>query len=90
MLIISLNFLQLRIRYGLPVIISGETGCGKSSLIKQLCAVIGLKLRILNIHGGMESESIQVNLTCAPLCNWLIRQRAGVDEAVYRGSRGSA
>ena len=50
--------IQLRIKYNLPVIISGETGCGKSSLIRQLCAIIGTRLRTLNIHGGMEDRDI--------------------------------
>lgn len=36
----------------------GETGCGKSSLIRQLCAVIKAPLRTLNIHGGMEDRDI--------------------------------
>ncbi|KNC55646.1 uncharacterized protein AMSG_01915 [Thecamonas trahens ATCC 50062] len=52
----------LRLKYGLPVVISGETGCGKSSLIKQLCAILGYRLRILNIHGGMDAPAI---------CSWM-------------------
>jgi hypothetical protein len=35
-----------------------QTGCGKSSLITQLCAVIRRPLRTLNIHGGMEDSDI--------------------------------
>ena len=50
--------IQLRLRNGLPVIIMGETGCGKSSLIRQLCAVLRLPLRTLNIHGGMDANDI--------------------------------
>lgn len=47
-------FLQLRLKNKLPVVIMGETGCGKSSLINQLCAIVRAPLRTLNIHGGME------------------------------------
>lgn len=36
----------------------GETGCGKSSLIRNLCAIIGAVLRTLNIHGGMDDQTI--------------------------------
>eukprot|EP00456_Euglypha_rotunda_P019720 TRINITY_DN17417_c0_g3_i3.p1 TRINITY_DN17417_c0_g3~~TRINITY_DN17417_c0_g3_i3.p1 ORF type:complete len:178 (+),score=26.96 TRINITY_DN17417_c0_g3_i3:132-665(+) len=50
--------IQLRMRNNLPVVIMGETGCGKSSLIQQLCAVIRVPLRTLNIHGGMEDQDI--------------------------------
>ncbi len=44
--------IQLRLQNNLPVVIMGETGCGKSSLINQLCAIIRAPLRVLNIHGG--------------------------------------
>ena len=33
-------------------------GCGKSSLIRNLCGVLGAPLHILNIHGGMEDKDI--------------------------------
>jgi RZ type zinc finger domain/AAA domain (dynein-related subfamily) len=50
--------IQQRLKNNLPVIIMGETGCGKSSLIRQLCAIIRAPLRTLNIHGGMEDHHI--------------------------------
>jgi len=50
--------IQLRLNNNLPVVIMGETGCGKSSLIRQLCAIIRAPLRTLNIHGGMEDTDI--------------------------------
>jgi energy-coupling factor transporter ATP-binding protein EcfA2 len=48
----------LRVKNGIPVMIMGETGCGKSSLITQLMSVIRTPLRTLNIHGGMEDSDI--------------------------------
>ena len=51
-------FLARRLKFGLPVVIMGETGCGKSSLIRQLCAVLGAPLRTLNVHGGMEDGDV--------------------------------
>ncbi len=47
-----------RIVTRLPVIIMGETGCGKSSLIRQMCALIKAPMRTLNIHGGMGERAI--------------------------------
>ena len=35
-----------------------KTGCGKSSLIRNLCSIIGAVLRTLNIHGGMDDATI--------------------------------
>lgn len=57
------NFLKmllilLRIRARVPVIISGETGCGKTSLIKYLASVVGAHLTCKNIHAGVTSEDI--------------------------------
>ena len=50
--------IALRIRNGMPVIVMGETGCGKSSLMTGMCAILGWRLHTLNIHGGMEDSDI--------------------------------
>jgi hypothetical protein len=47
-----------RILSDLPVIIMGETGCGKSSLITQLGNIINYELYTLNVHGGMSDDDI--------------------------------
>lgn len=50
--------IQLRLRFSLPVVIMGETGCGKSTLIRNMCAILGVPLHILNVHGGIEDSDI--------------------------------
>ena len=50
--------IALRIRNGMPVIVMGETGCGKSSLMTGMCAILGWRLHTLNIHGGMEDSDV--------------------------------
>ena len=50
--------IQLRLRFNLPVVIMGETGCGKSTLIRNMCAILGVPLHILNVHGGIEDADI--------------------------------
>ena len=62
------NFIKMilildRINCDIPVILMGETGCGKTSLIKILANIIfkgNLKdnLKILNIHSGIEDNEI--------------------------------
>jgi len=50
-----------RIKANVPVIIMGETGCGKTSLIKKLSQLLnnGLELvEIINIHPGITDEEI--------------------------------
>jgi hypothetical protein len=48
----------MRLKVTLPVIIMGETGCGKSSLIRNMCGILGFVLRTLNVHGGMVDDDI--------------------------------
>ena len=53
--------LVYRIRANVPVIIMGETGCGKTSLIKKLSQILnnGEELvKIINIHSGINDEEI--------------------------------
>ena len=53
--------LVYRIRANVPVIIMGETGCGKTSLIKKLSQILnnGEELvKIINIHPGINDEEI--------------------------------
>lgn len=55
--------IQLRLRFNLPVIIMGETGCGKSTLMRNLCAILGAPLHTLNVHGGMDDRDILAWMT---------------------------
>ena len=54
-----------RIKANVPVIIMGETGCGKTSLIKKLSQILnnGEELvRIINIHPGITDEEISIKM----------------------------
>eukprot|EP01052_Picozoa_sp_SAG31_P002290 SAG31_NODE_80_length_27188_cov_42.623869_5_plen_2141_part_00 len=50
--------ISMRMKCGLPVIVMGETGCGKSSLMRSMCAILGWRLHTLNIHGGMNDADV--------------------------------
>ena len=53
--------LVYRIKAKVPVIIMGETGCGKTSLIKKLSQILNngeLLVEIINIHPGITDEEI--------------------------------
>ena len=57
------NFIKLilvlfRIQSGIPVIMMGETGCGKTSLIRIMSQLMGIKMKILNIHAGVNDNDI--------------------------------
>ena len=58
---IKMILILLRIRAGIPIIMMGETGCGKTSLIKILSTLLNkgiMNLQILNIHAGIKDQDI--------------------------------
>ena len=58
---IKMIFIYLRIKSNIPVILMGETGCGKTSLIKMLSLIMHKgedKLKIMNINEGTIDQDI--------------------------------
>ena len=55
-------FILMRIRSNIPVIMMGETGCGKTALIRKLSELMNEgetdKMKILNIHAGTNDKEI--------------------------------
>ena len=59
---VKMILILLRIRVNIPVIMMGETGCGKTSLIRKLSQLLNngssRKMKILNIHAGTTDKDI--------------------------------
>ena len=58
---VKMILILLRIRADIPVIMMGETGCGKTSLIRKLSELINNGesiMEILNIHAGITDKEI--------------------------------
>ena len=58
---IKMVLILIRIRENIPIIMMGETGCGKTSLIRKLSELINngeSKMKILNIHAGITDQEI--------------------------------
>jgi len=55
---IKMILIYLRLRTKVPVILSGETGCGKTSLLTIMSKLKGIPLYTLNIHAGIEDKDI--------------------------------
>lgn len=47
-----------RVRCGVPVVLMGECGCGKTMLITYLTKWLGVRLITLDIHGGTTESDI--------------------------------
>ncbi|CAB4467000.1 unnamed protein product [Rhizophagus irregularis] len=56
--LIKMALILLRVRANIPVIVCGEAGCGKTSLIGFLSKVVEVKFRALNLHAGITEEII--------------------------------
>ncbi len=54
----KLVLIYLRVRSNLPIILMGETGVGKTSLVEYLSKVIDAECITLNIHAGISDEEI--------------------------------
>ena len=50
--------IYMRIQCGVPVILMGECGCGKTMLIRYLCAWLKVRLLVLDVNGGTSEKDI--------------------------------
>ena len=55
---VKMVWIALRVESKVPVVIMGETGCGKTSLIRHLAKLLSVDFRCLNIHAGTSSQEI--------------------------------
>ncbi|CAG8481554.1 7050_t:CDS:10 [Ambispora leptoticha] len=56
--LLKMALILLRSRANIPVVICGEAGCGKTSLIGFLAAVVEVKVKILSLHAGITEDQI--------------------------------
>ncbi len=56
--ILKMVLIILRVRVNVPVIIMGETGCGKTSLVRYLANTCGVQFDKFNFHAGISEEAI--------------------------------
>ncbi|ETO14750.1 hypothetical protein RFI_22618 [Reticulomyxa filosa] len=51
-----------RIKSGIPVLIMGETGCGKTKLLKFMASALNINMTSIDVHGGYTAEHLQKDL----------------------------
>eukprot|EP00347_Sterkiella_histriomuscorum_P010832 403374756 len=54
----KLVLIYLRIRNFQPIVLMGETGVGKTSLVEYLAKIIDAEFQVLNIHAGISENYI--------------------------------
>ncbi|CAF1639071.1 unnamed protein product, partial [Adineta ricciae] len=56
---IKMLLIYLRVQSGIPVLIMGETGCGKTALIQFLCQkILDDQLQVFRMHAGVQANDI--------------------------------
>ena len=56
--LLKMVLIHMRIKSRVPVIIMGETGCGKTTLITYLARVCEVPFHTLNLHAGVSEQNI--------------------------------
>ena len=56
--LLKMVLIMLRVKSQIPVVIMGETGCGKTSLMRYLAAFSDVDFEVFSIHAGIEEEDI--------------------------------
>ncbi|GBC05045.1 hypothetical protein RclHR1_00600008 [Rhizophagus clarus] len=57
--LLKMALMLLRTRANIPVVVCGEAGCGKTSLIGFLAGVVEVEFRALNLHAGITEQNIK-------------------------------
>ncbi|ETO22356.1 hypothetical protein RFI_14844, partial [Reticulomyxa filosa] len=60
--ILKIVAIFFRIKAGIPVLIMGETGCGKTKLLKYMSIVLGITMKSIDVHGGYGVKQLQQDL----------------------------
>ncbi|XP_068134510.1 E3 ubiquitin-protein ligase RNF213-like [Hyperolius riggenbachi] len=85
--ILKILAIKMRFRCGIPVVIMGETGCGKTRLIKFLCHlckgfVETENMKLVKVHGGTTAETIYQKILDAQEIA-LINKDQGCDTVLF-------
>ncbi|XP_060586935.1 E3 ubiquitin-protein ligase rnf213-beta-like, partial [Ruditapes philippinarum] len=88
--LLKMVLIMLRIKAGVPVVIMGETGCGKTSLVRYLASICEVHFDVLNIHAGVTEETIietvdyhcSESMKCLQTERWLFLDEINTSESI--------
>ncbi|XP_054615147.1 E3 ubiquitin-protein ligase rnf213-alpha isoform X2 [Dunckerocampus dactyliophorus] len=86
--ILKILAIHMRFRCGIPVIIMGETGCGKTRLIKYLCElqrrdIAAENMKLVKVHGGTTSKMIYTKVREAEAMASVNKLDHGLDSVLF-------
>uniref|UniRef100_A0A4W3K881 RING-type E3 ubiquitin transferase n=1 Tax=Callorhinchus milii TaxID=7868 RepID=A0A4W3K881_CALMI len=86
--ILKILAIHMRFRCGIPVIIMGETGCGKTRLIRFLCELgkAGAptdNMKLVKVHGGTTADNIRSKIREAEAKAVSNKQEYGFDTVLF-------
>uniref|UniRef100_A0A3Q3NQ34 RING-type E3 ubiquitin transferase n=1 Tax=Labrus bergylta TaxID=56723 RepID=A0A3Q3NQ34_9LABR len=86
--ILKMMAIHMRFRCGIPVIIMGETGCGKTRLVKFMCelrkcAAQAENMKLVKIHGGTTPEMIYEKVKEAETLARINKENHDLDSVLF-------
>ncbi|XP_056361664.1 E3 ubiquitin-protein ligase RNF213 [Oenanthe melanoleuca] len=86
--VLKILAIEMRFRCNIPVVIMGETGCGKTRLVKFLCQLRGSLLEVENmklvkVHGGTTAEMIYARIREAEALAKFNKEKHGLDTVLF-------
>lgn len=86
--ILKMMAIHMRFRCGIPVIIMGETGCGKTRLIKFMCELQRCgnpadNMKLVKVHGGTTPDLIYAKVQEAESIASLNKEEHDLDSVIF-------
>ncbi|XP_058708338.1 E3 ubiquitin-protein ligase RNF213 isoform X2 [Poecile atricapillus] len=86
--VLKILAIEMRFRCNIPVVIMGETGCGKTRLVKFLCQlrrsfVEVENMKLVKVHGGTTAEMIYARVREAEALAKSNKEQHGLDTVLF-------
>ncbi|XP_068007364.1 E3 ubiquitin-protein ligase RNF213 isoform X3 [Melanerpes formicivorus] len=86
--VLKILAIEMRFRCNIPVVIMGETGCGKTRLVKFLCQLRrscteAENMKLVKVHGGTTAEMIYAKIREAEALAKANKKKHGLDTILF-------
>uniref|UniRef100_A0A803XU37 RING-type E3 ubiquitin transferase n=1 Tax=Meleagris gallopavo TaxID=9103 RepID=A0A803XU37_MELGA len=86
--VLKMLAIEMRFRCNIPVVIMGETGCGKTRLVNFLCklrrSIVEVEnMKLVKVHGGTTAEMIYARIKEAEVLAIANKKLHGLDTVLF-------